>query len=164
MNLHEINKVIRDHLIKQRSQAVLGAAEACAYRSDDGKMCAVGCLIDENHYSEYFEENSVTDRADLVEAVCDSVGFIPETHHELILLGNVLSQWQGYHDTERRYKDWCDGGSLDSPKRQYHKIEGFINEPTDVSEFIYPAKVFKSLCEKYNLEKKEMSYDIEHRE
>lgn len=46
------------HLLQQNAQSVSGAQ--CMYRSPNGLMCAVGCLIDNEHYNPEFESLACT--------------------------------------------------------------------------------------------------------
>lgn len=41
---------VERHLLRQMRQARRSDSAACAYRTPDGLMCAVGCLISEAHY------------------------------------------------------------------------------------------------------------------
>lgn len=64
MNTQEVfNRVVK-HLRQQgmRSMRIRDArpgAAGCAYRGDNGTMCAVGCLIADEHYNEWFEGTGV---------------------------------------------------------------------------------------------------------
>lgn len=63
MNIQEIYDKVARHLLAQgmKSQAAIADPETkevkinCAYRGDNGLMCAVGCLISENVYSKSIE-------------------------------------------------------------------------------------------------------------
>jgi hypothetical protein len=52
-----------NHLRKQNSKSLLADErdDTCAYRGKDGKMCAVGCLIEDEFYDPSLEENIVYD-------------------------------------------------------------------------------------------------------
>lgn len=67
MDNHEANqaafsKVVR-HLLKQGERSLLDPSakpqhQKCAYRSPDGKQCAVGCLISDDEYQSGFENRT----------------------------------------------------------------------------------------------------------
>lgn len=54
MTKTEIIAKVTAHLLAQNERAV-NADGGCAYKSSDGKMCAVGCLIAPEHYDKRFE-------------------------------------------------------------------------------------------------------------
>ena len=63
---------VRSHLLTQNKKSQITEQDDdidemsntfCAYRSPDGLSCAVGCLIEDNHYSVGLEKNNVTDMA-----------------------------------------------------------------------------------------------------
>ena len=60
--LQETFDKIVDHLRKQNSKSLMEAPrdDSCAYRGQDGKMCAVGCLIEDEFYDPSLEENIVS--------------------------------------------------------------------------------------------------------
>lgn len=67
MNPQAIFDRVVDHLRKQgrkatRVERVAGVEGECAYRSDDGAMCAVGCLLTEEAYSPDLEGKNTMDR------------------------------------------------------------------------------------------------------
>jgi len=49
MNEQEVFDTVVRHLGKQRAKALKNSSD-CAYRTVDGKMCAVGCLIRDDEY------------------------------------------------------------------------------------------------------------------
>lgn len=57
MNPQEIFDKVATHLIAQGKQSLDydGRARGCAYRGDDGTMCAAGCLIPDDEYAPEFE-------------------------------------------------------------------------------------------------------------
>ena len=60
MDKQEIfNKVCR-HLITQNKKSFRDSPMTCAYRGDAGAMCAVGCLIKDEHYSPAMENRHVS--------------------------------------------------------------------------------------------------------
>ena len=59
MNTQQIFDKVATHLLTQNRQAMtLGG---CMYRAEDGAMCAVGCLINDNEYTEELEGRSLWD-------------------------------------------------------------------------------------------------------
>lgn len=50
--------IVRDHLMTQNAESLRDGG--CAYRGDDGKMCAIGIFIPENRYSPDLEGWSVS--------------------------------------------------------------------------------------------------------
>ena len=55
MSYHqEMFTKVAQHLLKQNARSV-SYTESCRYRGDDGRMCAVGCLIADEAYSRDME-------------------------------------------------------------------------------------------------------------
>ncbi len=54
----EVFNKVKSHLLKQGKKAVNG--DICAYRSEDGMQCAVGCLIPDNLYNKNIENDTVS--------------------------------------------------------------------------------------------------------
>lgn len=54
MNKQEIFETVVRHLHQQGEPAVIGEGN-CRYRADDGKSCAVGCLIPDDCYDPQME-------------------------------------------------------------------------------------------------------------
>lgn len=81
----EVFDQVRDHLLQQneKSEKFLldNNSPTCAYRGDDNRMCAAGCLIGDDEYNPSMEGNLYTDLPQT-----------PAEHKELI---NAL---QGVHD------------------------------------------------------------------
>jgi len=53
---------VKDHLLAQRKQSMAARADGsniCAYRGENSLMCAIGCLIADEHYSPLLEAQSV---------------------------------------------------------------------------------------------------------
>ena len=49
---------VKNHLLTQNRKSVYvtsDGTEVCCYRSPDGLMCAIGCLINEEHYTRNLE-------------------------------------------------------------------------------------------------------------
>ncbi len=57
MTLQEIFDKVRTHLLTQGEQCAFGGN--CKYRGDNGKMCAVGCLIPDALYNPEIEDVGV---------------------------------------------------------------------------------------------------------
>ena len=68
--LDVFNKV-SEHLLAQNEQALDGNWE-CVYRSDTGLKCAVGCLIDDEFYSEDLEYSSLSSTGPVADALVKS--------------------------------------------------------------------------------------------
>lgn len=119
--LTKISALICEHLIQQKSQS-MNERQACKLRGDEGKMCSVGCLIDDDYYQRAMEDcmdNIVTqtphagDRA-LRDAVLLS---LRDRGLQDVLwtseLASLLSYWQDYHDAATtnglRYIKWIIG-------------------------------------------------------
>jgi hypothetical protein len=49
MNKQEVYNKVRDHLLKQNAKSKND--NSCAYRGDNGMMCAAGCLIPDELYN-----------------------------------------------------------------------------------------------------------------
>jgi hypothetical protein len=55
MGMNEVFNKVSAHLLKQNAKSV-AFDNACMYKSWLGLSCAVGCLIDDEHYNSEFEE------------------------------------------------------------------------------------------------------------
>lgn len=62
--MQQVFDKVAKHLLTQNARSVRktpdedycdAGEDQCAYRGDDGKMCAVGCLISDEEYTPYFE-------------------------------------------------------------------------------------------------------------
>ena len=76
MNRQDIYDMVRDHLMNQgkRSEAPRNdVGFSCAYRGNDGAMCAVGCLIADEFYSSELEGSNIH-CANVHRAVAKSLG------------------------------------------------------------------------------------------
>ncbi len=116
----ELFDKVSKHLLTQGERAVTassGAGLVCCYRTEDGLMCAVGCLIDDKYYHPEFEgvglydddaltaaEGSPDERPFMVRSALEaSLGYIPNAE-EIRLLQDL----QSIHDVE---SNWIyDGG------------------------------------------------------
>ena len=68
----EIFKRVVSHLLKQGKKSTDN--RHCMYRGHNGTMCAVGCLIDDEHYSVDIENESLDDVSNAKIAVEKSIG------------------------------------------------------------------------------------------
>jgi hypothetical protein len=105
MNNQEIFDKVVTHLRKQNAKSV-GDHQECLYRSPDGGMCAVGCLIPDSEYNEDIEGvgihsfqnvfKSLHER--LLESVLGSSGISKRSY-------KLLSELQDVHD-DYSVEDW----------------------------------------------------------
>jgi hypothetical protein len=58
LNKQEVFSKVKKHLLKQNRQAK-SVEKGCRYKTQDGKKCAIGCLIEEKFYSSNLESCSV---------------------------------------------------------------------------------------------------------
>ncbi len=65
----EAYAALRDYFIVKRNPRALTGYGVCKYRTDDGKKCAVGCLIPDEIYNEGLENQTLSNllNNDLVE-------------------------------------------------------------------------------------------------
>jgi hypothetical protein len=92
------------HLLQQGSRALTidcNGAQKCVYRGDGGKMCAVGCLISDEAYTQSFEGTGIVGNPPLQDAVERSQGYSTEfwAYSEAAALSKMLSAVQRIHDT-----------------------------------------------------------------
>jgi hypothetical protein len=125
MTLRELSERVRDHLTQQRAQST--KVDSCAYRGENDTMCAVGCLIDDDHYDDRIEGTRVGGRL-IRYALKSSLGF--ELNHYAI---RMLSHWQFYHDDDcGRYVAWLYDSGNHSPAIQHDaRMQGLIDDGID---------------------------------
>lgn len=62
---YDVFNYVKEHLLKQNEKSLDPWSLSCYYRAQkengDVLMCAVGCLIDDNYYSDEFENSSPSD-------------------------------------------------------------------------------------------------------
>jgi hypothetical protein len=92
------------HLLQQGSRALTidcNGAQKCVYRGDGGKMCAVGCLISDEAYTQSFEGTGVFGNPNLRNAIEESQGFSTKfwSYEEDLDLNKMLSEVQRIHDS-----------------------------------------------------------------
>lgn len=94
----QISEKIRDHLIAQNARALDG--HRCRYRGANSTKCAVGCLIDDEHFdSDAMEGNGVGNKAVRHALIMSGIHYeFSDPVHEL------LARWQAYHDNA--FGDW----------------------------------------------------------
>ena len=88
------------HLLTQMERSVRDAPDApgngCAYRGDDGRKCAVGCLIPDEQYRPKFEGINVSQPGTTAKALRAAAG-IGEKDLRTITLADRL---QALHDNQ----------------------------------------------------------------
>lgn len=89
MTLQEIFNRVSQHLLAQGERSTL--RENCAYRGDNGKTCAVGCLIKDEAYKPVIEGLS-TEHAEVRRALRASIGRVSGKAFDL------LAELQIVHD------------------------------------------------------------------
>lgn len=91
-----------NHLRKQNSKSWLVDERdgACAYRSQDGKMCAVGCLIKDEFYDPSLDlEENIVSNPKVRKALCNS-GYCTDGKFR-----KLMESMQFCHDTIA-VKEW----------------------------------------------------------
>jgi len=89
MTLQEIYDKVAKHLLAQNERSMSDKAQGCAYRGENGAMCAIGCLIKDEYYSEAMEGGNI--RSVLVQSALFYSGI---NHHAF----KMLSELQRIHD------------------------------------------------------------------
>lgn len=120
MDLIQISERIRDHLTQQKAQS-LDYRGGCAYRGENGTMCAVGCLITDKAYNKNIENLGVA---------TVTVGDVLRASGIVVGLGakGLLRDWQRYHDLMCNlgkgysYHHWISGATGDSPENFHNFI------------------------------------------
>ena len=121
MNQQEIFDKVASHLIAQGKQSLRTTNQqwndqGCAYRGDNGTMCAAGCLIPDEEYKPEFEGRSWTK----IQEKIPSLASLASKESDLI---GVL---QNLHDS---YVDWS---SKDSLKEELRNVACRFNLSTDI--------------------------------
>ena len=70
MNKQEVFDKIVNHMLTQNAKA-LDVKGICMYRGEEGRMCAVGCLITDEAYSPDIEKNAA-DTEEVLQALRNS--------------------------------------------------------------------------------------------
>ena len=100
VTIHNLNEAtgqdvfdtISIHLLTQKKRSMRYSKNTCAYRSEEGLLCAAGCLIPLEDYSEKYECRAWEE---LVE-----YGFLPGNHQDLIAIFQMIhdsSHPRGWH-------------------------------------------------------------------
>jgi len=72
--LQEAFDISANHLLTQGEPSYMdGSTSLCAYRGENGKMCAIGALIPDDEYQEEMEYKSVDDLFDDYEEALPSI-------------------------------------------------------------------------------------------
>ena len=91
----EIFRKISRHLLTQNERSMV--EEDCFYRQPEtGLSCAIGCLIDNDHYSVSLEGQTAHELP-VQKAISDSLGF--ELAYEVIRILMDLQHLHDYHPT-----------------------------------------------------------------
>jgi hypothetical protein len=85
---------VATHLLKQKRRSEGKGSGLCAYKSENGRKCAAGCLISDAEYKPEFEGNNWREMI--------SRHKVPAYHEELILT------LQSLHDKVPP-PEWCEG-------------------------------------------------------
>lgn len=95
MNKQEIFEKVCRHLATQNARSV-GDSGDCAYRGENGTMCAVGCLISDECYNESLEGYTVC-RSDVNEALYRSGVELDEDIYRTLEALQELHDGQNYY-------------------------------------------------------------------
>ena len=91
---YDVFNYVKEHLLKQNEKSLDPWSLSCYYRAQkengDVLMCAVGCLMDDNYYSDEFENSSPSDIR--VRSVIEKS--IPNWAYNV----SLLSELQNIHD------------------------------------------------------------------
>jgi hypothetical protein len=114
---YDVFNYVKEHLLNQNQRSLDPWSLQCQYRSqtEDGKvlMCAVGCLIDEDLYSEKIENLSASNE-DVMKAIRGSITTWKVN-------SDMLGELQNIHD-EYEPDNW-------SLKLEY--LESYFNEDNE---------------------------------
>jgi hypothetical protein len=93
MNQQEIFDKVATHLITQGVQATytFKNVPSCAYRGDNGTMCAAGCLIPDEEYIPEFEDTPW----EVIRYKIPSLASLTDKDHELITALQYVHDWTG---------------------------------------------------------------------
>lgn len=100
VQLQEVYDKVAAHLLKQGRQSAHNFF--CMYRDGKGNMCAVGCLIKDEHYNAEFEGIRMADEA--VKAALIASGIPVED--ELSPMYEMLRHLQDMHDNFGSILQW----------------------------------------------------------
>jgi hypothetical protein len=98
----EIFNYIVEHLRKQGTRSIFinsfEGDETCAYRGENGTMCAAGCLITDDEYSPSFESNSIY-------TLVQQNLLTPDLKERIEPNERMISDLQNFHDHQLSYKN-----------------------------------------------------------
>lgn len=119
---------VKNHLLNQNYKCQDEDYSDCLYRSnsDDGLMCAVGCLISDINYNPGLEHKNI-EEPDIIEALDNSMP-------NWLINIKMLTRLQNIHDG-KRVEDWkfyLD--ELDSIYGENAKVKNYNNEITNQSD------------------------------
>ena len=123
---YDVFNYVRQHLLKQNERSVDPWSLQCQYRSqkEDGKvlMCAIGCLINDEWYSEKIENLSASNE-DVKRSVAGSIS-------NWEVNSNMLGELQHIHD-EYDPNEW----SL--------KLDYFESYFSPIGEYIHAEQIWR---------------------
>jgi hypothetical protein len=90
MGMNEVFNKVSAHLLEQGFKSI-DDNENCMYKTESGYSCAVGCLIDNEHYSTKFEKELVSHPKVVTALLLSGI----EIDEEMI---DLLSNLQACHD------------------------------------------------------------------
>lgn len=99
MTKQEIFDKVTAHLRSQGAAALSSRTGWATYRAEDGKMCAIGCLLEDGEYDPSFECRNVRGLAedgDLPDRFMDKVEFLEilQSAHDYHLKNNGIPAWE----------------------------------------------------------------------
>lgn len=102
LDKQELFDTMRNHLLKQQDVSILcNDDDTCAYLSQNGLKCAVGCLIKPEFYDKELEGNGVVEYS-VLDAVALSLG---EREHKDIPkdIVDMMVHMQEFHDFKMKH-------------------------------------------------------------
>lgn len=116
--VERVYTIVRKHMLAQNAKSLeyMNQQYVCAYRTSDGRQCAVGCLIPLEHYTPEIEGVGV--ESDSVLETLDKSGvatWLPGVKQLLRLLqsihdANSPNEWRACLDTLATYLPELSGG------------------------------------------------------
>ena len=117
----QVFDTISTHLLRQKSRSELYTEKTCAYRSEDGKACAIGCLIPIEDYKPEYERSGWAQ-------LLDDYEDLPRRHE------NFLSILQSIHDAYDP-SDWSNKLRFIAESNQLDLNEEFIKLEEECKRF-----------------------------
>ena len=114
----EIFNYVIDHLKKQGCQSFFEERIMCAYRGDEGTMCAVGCLMTDDEYHPSLEGTAI-------DHLLDKKTLAPRLDDRIKPNLNMLMDLQNFHDSILQYED--DGAFTESTEVHICELRGKWN-------------------------------------